>query len=64
MQFHLRNLSILTGRSQQQQLEALSFESLVIRLYAFGEFLSGRPLKGCTRREFLDLLSQYNVSVR
>ncbi len=64
MQLHLQVPEHLTGKSQQQ-LEALAFESLVIRLYALGELSSGEgaTLLGCTRREFLDLLSQYNVSL-
>lgn len=64
MQLHLQVPEHLTGKNQQQ-LEALAFESLVIRLYALGELSSGEgaTLLGCTRREFLDLLSQYNVSL-
>src|SRR5437879_8887624 len=54
----------LTGKSQQQ-LEALAFEALVVRLYALGELSSGEGAKllSLTRREFLDLLGQYNVSL-
>jgi len=54
----------LTGKSQQQ-LEALACEALVVRLYALHELSSGGGAKllGLTRREFLDLLGQYNVSL-
>jgi predicted HTH domain antitoxin len=45
--------------------QALAFEALVVRLYALGELSSGEGAKllGLTRREFLDLLGQYNVSL-
>jgi predicted HTH domain antitoxin len=54
----------LTGKNRQQ-LEALAFEALVVRLYALGELASGEGAKllGLTRREFLDLLGQYNISL-
>ncbi len=44
---------------------AVIFEALVVRLYALGELSSGEGAKllGLTRREFLDLLGQYNVSL-
>ncbi len=37
----------------------------IVRLYALGELSSGEGAKllGLTRREFLDLLGQYNVSL-
>jgi predicted HTH domain antitoxin len=64
MQLRLQVPEQLTGKSQQQ-LEALAFEALVVRLYALGELSSGEGAKllGLTRREFLDLLGQYNVSL-
>lgn len=63
MQLHLQVPERLTDKNQQQ-LEALAFEALVVRLYALGELGSGEGAKllGLTRREFLDLLNQYNVS--
>src|SRR5260221_6665839 len=64
MQLRLQVPEQLTGKSQQQ-LEALAFEALVVRLYALGELSSGEGAKllGLTRRELLDLLGQYNVSI-
>ena len=64
MQLHLQVPERLIGKSQQQ-LEALAFEALVVRLYALGEISSGEgaSLLDLTRREFLDLLGQYNVSL-
>jgi predicted HTH domain antitoxin len=64
MQLHLQVPEQLTDKNQQQ-LEALAFEALVVRLYALGELASGEGarLLGLTRREFLDLLGQYNVSL-
>jgi len=63
MQLHLQVPEQLTDKNQQQ-LEALAFEALVVRLYTLGELASGEGAKllGLTRREFLDLLNQYNVS--
>jgi predicted HTH domain antitoxin len=64
MQLRLQVPEQLTDKNQQQ-LEALAFEALVVRLYALGELSSGEGAKllGLTRREFLDLLGQYNVSL-
>lgn len=64
MQLRLHMPEQLTGKSQEQ-LEALAFEALVVRLYALGELASGEGarLLGRSRREFLDLLGQYNVSL-
>jgi predicted HTH domain antitoxin len=64
MQLHLQVPEQLTSKNRQQ-LEALAFEALVVRLYALGELASGEGAKllGLTRREFLDLLDQYNVSL-
>ena len=64
MQIHLQVPERLTNKNQKQ-LEALAFEALVVRLYSLGELASGEGAKllGLTRREFLDLLNQYNVSI-
>ena len=64
MQLRLQVPEQLTDKNQKQ-LEALAFEALVVRLYALGELSSGEGAKllGLTRREFLDLLDQYNVSL-
>ena len=64
MQLHLQVPEQLTDKNQEQ-LEAMAFEALIVRLYALGELASGEGarLLGLTRREFLDLLSQYNVSL-
>jgi predicted HTH domain antitoxin len=64
MQLHLHVPEQLTDKSQQQ-LEALAFEALVVRLYALGELSSGEGAKllDLSRREFLDLLGQYNISL-
>jgi predicted HTH domain antitoxin len=64
VQLRLQIPEQLTGKNQQQ-LEALAFEALVVRLYALGELASGEGAKllGLTRREFLDLLDRYNVSL-
>ena len=59
MQLHLQVPEQLTDKNQQQ-LEALAFEALVVRLYALGEVASGEGarLLHLTRREFLALLNQ------
>ena len=64
MQLDMQRIEHLVERSKQQ-LETLAFESLVVRLYALGDLSSGEgaELLGITRREFLDLLGQYNVSI-
>ena len=64
MQLHLQVPEQLTDKNQQQ-LEVLAFEALVVRLYVLGELASGEGAKllGLSRREFLDLLNQYNVSL-
>lgn len=48
-----------------QELSALAREALIVRLYALGDLSSGEgaELLGITRREFLDLLGRYNVSI-
>ncbi len=47
------------------QLEALAREALIVRLYDLGELSSGEgaTLLGISRREFLDLVGHYNVSI-
>lgn len=64
MQLHLPVPEQFIGKSQQQ-LERLAFEALVVRLYTLGELSSGEGAKllNLSRREFLDLLGQYNVSL-
>jgi predicted HTH domain antitoxin len=64
MQLYLQVPERLGGKNQEE-LEALAFEALVVRLFALGELSSGEGAKllGLTRREFLDLLNQYNVSL-
>lgn len=44
MQLHLQVPEHLTGKNQQQ-LEALVFEALVVRLYVLGEPVSGEGAK-------------------
>lgn len=48
-----------------ERLEHLAREALLVRLYDLGELSSGQAatLLGITRREFLDLLGTYHVSV-
>ena len=48
-----------------EQLERLAREALLVRLYDLGEISSGQAaaVLGITRREFLDLLGTYHVSV-
>jgi predicted HTH domain antitoxin len=48
-----------------EQLERLAREALLVRLYDLGELSSGQAaaLLGLARREFLDLLGAYHVSV-
>lgn len=64
MELRLRVPDALGGQNAQQ-LESLALESLVVRLYALGDLSSGEAseLLGVTRREFLDLLGQYHVSI-
>ncbi len=47
------------------QLEALAREALIVRLYDLGDLSSGEgaELLGISRREFLDLLGRYRVSI-
>lgn len=64
MQLHLTLPEKFVDKNEQQ-LEALATEALVVRLYALGEISSGEgaELLGITRRDFLDLLGTYNVSI-
>jgi predicted HTH domain antitoxin len=49
----------------QEGLEALAREALVVRLFDLGKLSSGKAaeLLGISRRDFLDLLGNYNVSI-
>jgi predicted HTH domain antitoxin len=53
------------GDKNAQELAALAREALVVRLYALGDLSSGEGAEalGISRREFLDLLGRYNVSI-
>jgi predicted HTH domain antitoxin len=54
----------LPGQSQAT-LEQLAREAMLVRLYGLGQLSSGRAAEilGVSRRAFLDLLSEYGVSV-
>ena len=47
------------------ELNAMALEALMIRLYALGNLTSseGAHFLGISRREFLDLLGMYHVSI-
>ncbi len=64
MQLYVELPDALVDRDAQE-LSALAREALVVRLYALGELSSGEGAEalGITRREFLDLLGRYNVSI-
>ncbi len=49
----------------KHQLEMLAREALVVRLFDLGELSSGEgaELLGIPRREFLDLVGRYGVSI-
>jgi predicted HTH domain antitoxin len=49
----------------QEGLETLAREALVVRLFDLGKLSSGKAaeLLGISRRDFLDLLGHYNVSI-
>lgn len=49
----------------RHELQSVAKEALMVRLYAAEQISSGRAaaLLGISRREFLDLLDQYGVSV-
>lgn len=64
MQLYLDLPETLADKNAQE-LSALAREALIVRLYALGDLSSGEgaELLGITRREFLDLLGRYNVSI-
>ena len=53
------------AEKDRQALTELAREALVVRLYALGELTSGEgaELLGLPRRDFLNLLGSYNVSL-
>lgn len=53
------------ARQPPEKLEHLAREALLVRLYDLGAISSGQAanILGLTRREFLDLLGAYHVSV-
>lgn len=57
-------LLVLSGQPPER-LEHLAREALLVRLYDLSELSSGQAatLLGITRREFLDLLGTYHVSI-
>ncbi|MFL5804198.1 MAG: UPF0175 family protein [Roseiflexaceae bacterium] len=48
----------------KESLESIAREAMLVRLYDLGHISSGQGARilGISRREFLDLLGQYNVS--
>jgi predicted HTH domain antitoxin len=56
---------LVAARQPPERLERLAREALLVRLYDLGELSSGQAaaILGLTRREFLDLLGTYHVSV-
>ena len=48
-----------------ESLELLAREALLVRLYSLGQIGSGRAAEilGTSRREFLDLLAHYGISI-
>lgn len=48
-----------------EKTQSLAREALLVKLYDLGEISSGRAanILGVSRRAFLDLLGQYNVSI-
>jgi hypothetical protein len=64
MQLHVELPDALADKDASE-LSSLAVEALVVRLYALGELSSGEGASalGITRREFLDLLGLYNVSI-
>lgn len=55
----------LLGSIGRAELEHLAREALLVKLYDLGKLSSGRAARilGITRREFLDTLGRYGVSV-
>ena len=51
--------------ADRAELERLAREALLVKLYALGKLSSGRAarLLGVTRRDFLDTLGGYGVSI-
>lgn len=49
----------------ESKMEALAQEAFLVKLYDMGETSSGRAaeIRGVSRREFLDILGRYRVSV-
>ncbi|NTW04323.1 MAG: UPF0175 family protein [Oscillochloris sp.] len=56
---------LTVAQQPPERLERLAREALLVRLYDLGELSSGQAaaILGLTRREFLDLLGAYHVSV-
>lgn len=48
-----------------EQAQSLALEAFLVKLYDLGEISSGRAAEilGVTRRDFLDTLGKYNVSI-
>lgn len=65
MQIHLDWPADAVADRGERELALLAREALVVRLYALGDLSSGEgaELLGISRREFLDLLGRYNVSI-
>lgn len=55
----------ILGSNDRPRLEALAREALIVRLYDLGDLSSGEAseLLGMSRREFLDLVGRYGVSI-
>ncbi len=55
----------LLATTSKPQLEKLAQEALLVKLYAQGEISSGYAAQvlGVSRRQFLDILGQYGVSI-
>ena len=55
----------LLGHIAEPELAALAREAVYVKLYELGHVSSGRAaqLLGMSRREFLDLLGRYNISI-
>jgi predicted HTH domain antitoxin len=53
------------AKQSREALQRIAREALIVRLFDLGSVSSGRgaELLGITRREFLDLLGTYGVSV-
>ena len=55
---------LLNGMSTEQA-QTLALEAFLVKFYDLGEISSGRAAEilGVTRRDFLDTLGKYNVSI-